>query len=120
MLLITEIVVVDVPDKAVAYIEHYNPDSFTLPRLDQPNMKVNVTTEMIRGERFRDARGIEYVIGWSEAAKAAFHIPFDVFDDQRESIYSLQANNSYYVKKLHSFINASFLQRVRYLFTKKL
>lgn len=120
MLVVTEIKVVDVPKEQVTYLHKaIIPTALKFYNKESPS-PITVTTEMVRGRKFVDAQGRSFIIGWSEASKKAFSLPFEVFEEQNEKIKTLQSYNVYNTKTVHRFLNATFLERLKFLFTKKL
>ena len=71
----------------------------------------NVLIELCHGRRFRrPSDNADVVIGWSEDVQRVLGMPFEAWENEEEFRNQLE-------KEINRFKNASFLTRLKWLFT---
>lgn len=88
--------------------------------------KINVTNEVIRGRYFVNNKGDEVCLSYKKDIQDLLGLPFEVFENLSNDIKILQGLNFKITKekdkeeaKLKTFLNMSFWDRLKFLFTGK-
>jgi hypothetical protein len=122
MLLVKNIEVELVPEDIIQIIQRDERNKY----LDykQIDEKVQTVVELIRGQRFVNERGEQVCIGMSEKVRTAIGLPFEVYNNLKQELETLERMYNFKTKTLLELQNtiamAKFLGRLRYLFTCKL
>lgn len=115
MILIRDIKIEEVQPDDFYPLYHYGPDMLLARDLLNPVKEVIVTREMVKGQRFRNIRGLEVVIGWDKTSQVALGLPFKVFEAQerrRESDYRENAKLRKRVRELENMTVFQFIKRL--------
>ena len=115
MILVYDMKVIETHDKDYYHqIEHIQQFP-VLGYYDNPesNVSCEVTTETIKGERFRNNMGLDVIIGWDKQTQKCLGLPFKVFhsmDRRRQSDYE---ENTRLRKKLREWGDMTLWQFIK-------
>ncbi len=91
---------------------------------DMAEETVNITTEMIRGEHFTNARGERFCIGMSKQVEEAIGLPMKIFtnmssemETQRITIAQLRQRYATALAKIDKFKSMKLWGRIKNVFT---
>lgn len=113
MKLVKSVEIIEV-DEEIKPVFHFDP---VMVGDEQALMNQQIHEEIVRGRRFRNAKGYDVVIGITKEVQDTIGLPFEAFDTMERLVNdSLKMNES-----LRKRVNtASFWQRIKYLFSGKL
>ena len=93
---------------------------------DTAEETVPITTEMIVGEEFVNARGQKFCIGLSKQVQEAIGLPMKAFsgmsskiETQRTTISQLKRKYGVVLAKIDKFESMKLWERIKYVFTNK-
>lgn len=123
MIVITEIITMDVPDRYYCNISNYNPEMYIPVNNGNYCVTAKVIQEIIHGQRFtRDSDGVDVVIGMSKQDSDIIGIQLEAFQVQEDRINNLlgeykdlSVRHEENYRELKKIKSLSFVNKVKFV-----
>lgn len=116
MLCITDITVVDVGEDIIR-LSGRSDNMVEMVTNDGPRDPIRIATEVIRGQRFRNSRGVIICIGMSQQVREAIGLPFEVYENLQHNLDYEKAQLRQSRNQLKRVKDMTFWERIRFAFT---